>query len=105
MMFEKYWEDYHANMRIDMKSGYFRLLEKSINAGDITEDFFEYLSELPAETIDEQETAYKELAKSIIQTRLIKGAAYIERVDITEAQREKGMKLYNSLCAELEGMK
>lgn len=104
-MFEEYWNNYHAEMRTHMKSGYYTLLDKSIEAGSITEDFFDYLSTLPVETIDEQEEAYKELARSILQTRLIKGATYIERVDITEAQREKAMKLYNQLVSELEVMK
>lgn len=104
-MFEEYWNAYHAEMRTDLKNGYLRLLDKSLEAGDISDDFFDSLSELPVETIDEQEEAYKELARSILQTRLMKGAVYLERTDLTEAQRVKGMQLYNKLCEELEVMK
>lgn len=104
-MFEEYWNAYHAKMRIDLKNRYLRLLDKSLEVGDISDDFFDSLSELPVETIDEQEEAYKELARSILQTRLMKGAVYLERTDLTEAQRVKGMQLYNKLCEELEVMK
>lgn len=101
-MDKEYWNAYCEEQTSEMRNGYYRLVEKSIEAGDITEDFFEYLSELPVENLDDQKKAYKELASSIIQTRMMKGAVYLERTDLTEAQRARGMSLYNQLNSELE---
>lgn len=102
----------------EKQAEFIALLKLAYESKDITQSFYDYarLERCDLENWDElfdyftakneeliEQLSHKE--KYFLIERIEKGAAYIERTDITEAQRDFGMKLYNRLCAELEGMK
>lgn len=103
---------HHEETREELKEAFQRTTKSALEADKLSKGNYEQLQALPLETLDELETAYTQYIDMLsrpkyykLSERLIKGAEYLERTDITEEQRVKGVQLYNQLCAELEGMK
>lgn len=93
------WE---ADLRLFMKQSFNKIVDQSLEKGDLTQEHVEWLISLPIETAEQQDRAYEDLIRFHVETRLIKGAAYLEKPNLTPEQRKKGTQLYNDLCKELE---
>jgi hypothetical protein len=60
---------------------YLPLVNKAYDQDELSQEHYDLLRELPAETSDEQARAYKELEYYILLGRIRKGAAYIETIN------------------------
>lgn len=87
-------------------------IKAAYDDGKLSKDSNEQLQFMMLDTLDELEAAYTQYIDMLsrpeyyaLLERIVKGAEYMARTDITAEQRVKGMQLYNRLCAELEGMK
>lgn len=103
---------YHETTSKELAETFQQQTKSALEASKLSQDSYEQLQALPLETLDELERAYTSYIDMLsrpeyykLLERLVRGAEYMSRTDITEVQRANGMKLYNQLCKELEGMK
>ena len=86
-----------------------RLLSKAFELNKISEDDYKRLSaevcdsESWDEVFDHFERMYDQFREAMydhLLRRIQKGAEYLENTSLSEKERERGMKLYDQLCAE-----
>jgi hypothetical protein len=82
-----------------------RILKQALEKQEVADAHRKYLEALPSNTLDEQQHAYKELLACGIETRLVKGAEYIESIGKEHPHYEAAMRKYDKLCDELEELR
>lgn len=89
-----------------------RHIKAAFNDGKLSKDSYEQLQYMLLDSLDDIERAYTQYIDMLsrpeyykLLERIVRGAEYMARTDITSEQREKGMQLYNKLCSELETMR
>lgn len=115
-------EEFYAKIKelptLDYLAIMYRLCVEKLRGKGLDDETYMYLLEQNVSTLEEQEAAYKimeDIAQKLedqrkekrayyekLLERIIKGAAYLERTDISETDRKKGEKLYEQLCKEAD---
>ena len=75
---------------------YAKLLDQDVSTLDSQDKAYKLLEEVAAQFQKRPEVIQYEA----LLARISKGAEYLERTDLSEAEREKGEKLYEQLCQE-----
>lgn len=86
----------------------FRQQTKSaFDCGKLSKDSYEQLQIMILDTLDELERAYVQYVDMLthpeyykLLERIVRGATYLERTDITVEEKKKGMVLYDGLVEQ-----